>query len=89
MVILLNYCVPWIKLKERQKLNNCCPENVEQRFQYEYNSRERLKYARLELMKYGWGNCMNQFVYHHEDYARIEEEFQKLFISVEREDEED
>ena len=79
----------WFELKERQKLNNCCPEMVEKEFLSKYNSCNRLKYARLDLMTYGWGNCMNQFVYHHTDYIRIEEEFQKLFISVDREDEED
>lgn len=79
----------WFELKERQKLNNCCPEMVEKEFLSKYNSSNRLKYARLDLMTYGWGNCMNQFVYHHTDYIRIEEEFQKLFISVDREDEED
>ena len=75
----------WIELKERQKLNNCCPEKVEKEFQSKYNSINRLKYARLELMTYDWHNCMNQFIYYHEDYERIEEEFQKLFISIERE----
>lgn len=79
----------WYELKERQKLNNCCPENVEKEYLSKYNSNNRLKHARLELMTYGWWNCMNQFVYHHTDYARIEDEFQKLFISVHREDEED
>ena len=79
----------WFELKERQKLNNCCPENVEKKYLSKFNSNNRLKHAKLELMIYGWGNCMNQFVYHHTDYARIEEEFQKLFISVDREDEED
>lgn len=79
----------WNKLKECQKLNNCCPEVVEKNYLSKYNSIYRLKHARLELMTYGWGNCMNQFVYHHADYARVEKEFQKIFISIVREDEED
>lgn len=76
----------WIDLKERQKLNNCCPDNVERIFKNRYNSSDRLKYARLQLMIYGWGNCANQFIYYYTDYRRVEQEFQKLFLSVERED---
>jgi hypothetical protein len=48
-----------------------------------------MKHARLELMIYGWHNCINQFIYHHNDYERVEEEFQKLFLSIERFDEEE
>lgn len=77
----------WYKLKERQKLNNCCPDKLEKEYQFKFRSKDKLKYARLELMQYGWGNCMNQFVYHPTDYLRIEQEFQKLFVSVIQEDE--
>lgn len=79
----------WRKLKDRQKLNNGSPEYLEKEYQEQLASDNRLKYARLDIMKYGWGNCMNQFVYHHEDWIRIEEEFQKLFLSVDREEYED
>lgn len=79
----------WYLLKERQKLNNCCPDNLEKEFQLLMRSKYRLQYARLELMKYDWHNCMNRFVYHHDDYLRIEEEFEKLFVSVEIEEEEE
>lgn len=79
----------WALLIERQKRNNGSPENVEREYQYKLNSSNKLKYARLEIMLFEWGNCMNQFVYYHEDYMRIEEEFQKLFTTVIREDYED
>jgi len=79
----------WRKLIDRQKLNNGYPENLERKYQMQLASLDRLKYARLDIMKYGWGNCMNQFIYYHQDYIRIEEEFQKLFLSVERDDYED
>lgn len=76
----------WRILKDHQKMNNCCPENVEREYQRQLASPNRLKYARLDLMRYGWGNCMNQFIHYHTDYIRIENEFQKLFISVDRTD---
>ncbi|MNY31114.1 hypothetical protein D3C86_1652630 [compost metagenome] len=79
----------WFELKEKQKLINCCPENLEKTYQTEYRSKNRLKYAKLELMTYGWGNCMNHFVYYHSDDEHIQNEFEKLFIHVDREDEEE
>lgn len=79
----------WYNLKEKNKLKNCCPENVEMKYKSEYNSIHRLEFARLELITYGLNNCLNQFVYHHSDDIRIEKEFQRLFIHVIREDLED
>jgi len=78
----------WRELKDSQKQTNGDPARLEQEYQTQLNSKNRLKYARLDLMKYGWGNCNNQFVYQHVDYS-IEDAFQQLFIRVEREDEED
>ncbi len=79
----------WFELKEKQKLTNGSPENLEKRYQKAYQSKDRLKYARYELMTYGWGNCMNRFVYYHSDEERIEREFEKLFIQVKKEEFED
>ncbi len=79
----------WFNLKEKQKLTNCCPDNVEKKYQAQFRSKNRLIYARYELMTYGWGNCMNQFVYHHPNDQRIETEFEKLFLHVKTEQFED
>jgi len=78
----------WDDLIDEMKKKNGYPEQLEARYQKKLESPFKLKYARLELMKYGWWNCRNQYIYYHEDYYRIEEEFEKLFISVERFDEE-
>jgi hypothetical protein len=79
----------WKALVEVQKAQNCCPEEVEARYRHKLASADRMKHARLELMLYGWHNCMNAFIYHHNDYDQVEEEFQKLFLSIERFDEEE
>lgn len=79
----------WSELKERSKLNNGSPENVERRYQQRLNSPYKLKHARLQLMTYGWWNCMNQFIFHYGDYGKIEEEFQKIFTEVVRIDYDD
>lgn len=72
----------WYDLKEYGKTINCCPDDVEARYQKMLNSPDYLKHARLYVTTYGWSNCTNKFVYHHDDYQRVEEEFQKLFDQV-------
>ena len=76
----------WHELVEIGKTKNCCPDNVERKYQDQLHSPDRMKYARLELLTYGWWNCMNQFIYSHED-ENIELEFQKLFFHIEIEEE--
>ncbi len=76
----------WYWLIQRQKANNGSPENVERMYEAQLRSPKYLKYARLQLITYGWWNCMNQFIYYHDDYLRIEEEFQQLFVHVDVEE---
>ncbi|MPM46133.1 hypothetical protein SDC9_92831 [bioreactor metagenome] len=78
----------WRSLIDQMKENNGYPGLLESKYQEQLSSPDMLKYARLDLMRYGWWNCRNQYVYYHEDDNRIEEEFEKLFIKVERFDEE-
>lgn len=79
----------WYELKETQKKSNGSPGSVEEKYQMELLSSNRLKYARLELMTYAWYNCVNSTTFHYEDQIRIEKEFEKLFIKVEIEESED
>ncbi|MGV3610447.1 MAG: hypothetical protein ACO1N0_05835 [Fluviicola sp.] len=79
----------WFDLKEKQKLENCCPDNVEKKYQQQLHSKNHLLYARYEVMTYGWGNCMNQFVYYHPEDEQIQIEFEKLFVQVKVEEYED
>lgn len=79
----------WQELNERQKKMNCCPENIEEKYQRKLHSSEKLNFARLDLMVYDWGNCMNQFVFYYTDYDRVQREFEKLFVEVIREEYED
>lgn len=71
----------WRKQKERLKQENSSPEEVEEKWQKRYDSPNRLKYARLDLMD-DWWNCMNQFVFYYKNDIQLELEFRKLFISV-------
>lgn len=78
----------WKTLIEKMKKNNGYPDLLEAEYQSQLNSPQKIKYARLDLMKYGWWNCRNQYIYYHEDYLRIKKEFEKLFIRVEHFNEE-
>ena len=75
--VLLN---AWKKLTKEQAKNNT---SAAKRYNEMYNSADRLLYARLELLDYGWYNCANGY----RDRINISEEdcieeFKKLFVTV-------
>lgn len=78
----------WREQVDEHKKNNGAPQYLEDKYQQQYASPDRLRYARLDLMLYGWWNCAN----HHRQYVDIEEEqqpwpaFEKLFVKVARQD---
>lgn len=47
-----------------------------------YNSSERLIWAKLDLMMFGWWNCTCRFLKFNEPNGKAEEEFEKLFQNV-------
>lgn len=73
----------WFKLHKEQKSNNGSPENLQRRFDIKYNSDNRLEYARMEVMTYGWWNSANHLLPHVNTHYRYEEEFEKLLIDIE------
>ncbi|RAK63906.1 hypothetical protein [Hymenobacter edaphi] len=81
----------WRELVEAQKKNNGAPEHLEAKYQQQFASAEHLRYARLELMLFGWWNCANE----QRQYVAVADEqqpwvaFEKLFGKVTRFDCED
>jgi hypothetical protein len=81
----------WRELVDAQKKNNGAPENLEADYQLQFASAERLRYARLRLMLFGWWNCANE----HRQYLDVADEqrpwvaFEQLFGKVVRYDCED
>ncbi|QQS42823.1 MAG: hypothetical protein IPM63_07785 [Acidobacteriota bacterium] len=75
----------WRTLVDEQKLNNASPEGVEARYQSRYNSPERDKWALVEVLGFGWWNCVNDSIPYVEDDGTADEEFKKLFAKVESE----
>jgi hypothetical protein len=72
----------WRNLIEKQKSKNGAPEKFMERYNEKYNSKDRLVYAKIELMTYGWWNCGNSKLKRVNDDGSMEKEFNKLFIQI-------
>ena len=72
----------WREVNEASRRRNSAPERLKKRFDEQMKSAERLQYARMEVMTFGWWNCANEFIEYAEGYDEHEAEFRKLFIRV-------
>ncbi|MBA4276609.1 hypothetical protein [Flavobacterium sp.] len=81
-IVLLN---AWKNLVEKQKSKNGAPEKFMEKYYKKYNSKERLMYAKIELMTYGWWNCGNSTINRLNDDGTMEKEFNKIFSSIKTE----
>ena len=77
----------WEEWVHETKVNNGDPESYVQRFHNEFNSDDRLAYAYINLINFGWWNCVNQYI-NYPDNELLNKEFEKLFIRTEYECEE-
>ncbi len=69
----------WQAVNEDSRRKNGDPERVKKIFEAEYDSPDRLKFARVEVMSFGFWNCANVFIDYEEYDGTHEEEFKKLF----------
>lgn len=69
----------WRTLNESKRRKNADPERIKKIFEAEHNSPDRLKFARVEVMSFGFWNCANEFIEREEYDGSHEEEFKKLF----------
>jgi hypothetical protein len=76
----------WRKLVDEQKVNNSIPERLEADFKAQLASPERLRYAKVDLMTFGWSNCANAQRKYSDltDKYPLPDEFSKLFTHVEQ-----
>lgn len=72
----------WRKVNLDSQKNNGSPETLQRRFDRENASPDRLKYARIEVMRFGWWNCINQTIPYVEYDAKQRENFEKLFKNI-------
>ncbi len=69
----------WEMVNKDTRRNNGDPERVKKIFEAEYDSPDRYKYARVEVMSFGFWNCANALIGREESDGTHEEEFKKLF----------
>lgn len=72
----------WIKLNEIQKAKNSAPQNIQRKFNGQYNSPLKMDYAQLSIIQFGWWNHANHVIYHDPQEGYFSQ-FEKLFISIE------
>jgi len=74
----------WKKVNLDSQSKNGDPGRLQRRWDEENASPDRLKFALVETMSFGWWNCANQEIkYADENFgARADKEFKKLFIRV-------
>lgn len=72
----------WLEINRESRRKNLSPENVRNIYERQFNSPDKLLYARIEVMTYGWWNCANDFIEYDQDDDRYQREFKKLFTRV-------
>ena len=72
----------WRKVNLDSQKRNGSPETLQRRFDEQNASPDRLKYARIEVMRFGWWNCINQTIPYVEYDEKQQENFDKLFIKI-------
>jgi hypothetical protein len=73
----------WARLVDEQKARNGLPEKLAADYDRKLRAPDKLKYAQVELMAYGWWNCINKHVQYVVRDEIMEEEFNKLFFHIE------
>jgi hypothetical protein len=72
----------WRSFCEELKAKNGSPESFMAKFNEKYNSPQKLVYAKIDLLTFGWGNCANDLTFHVVNDGTAEKEFEKLFTNV-------
>jgi len=72
----------WRRVNEDSRSKNADPERLRKIFDQQYKSTDKFKFARLEVMTFGWWNCANEFIQYEQNYDRPEKEFKKAFARV-------
>lgn len=66
-------------VEERKQLDG---EAYLAQFNAHYQSEDRLLYAKIDLLTYGWWNCANNSIRHVEASEKTYSQFEKLFVNV-------
>jgi hypothetical protein len=74
----------WRVVSDDSRKRNSDPERLRRIFDEQMASPDRLKFALIEVMSFGWWNCANEFIEYDggDNSPAREREFRKLFIRV-------
>jgi hypothetical protein len=74
----------WLEVNMASRSKNADPGRLKREFEAQNASPDREKYAHVEVMTFGWGNCANDLI----EYDQLSsdgtylKEFKKLFVRV-------
>ena len=74
----------WRTLNEEERKKNVDPERLRRVYEQQLRSPDKLKFAFLDVMTFGWSNCVNDLIPYVDYDGTPEKEFRKLFIKVAR-----
>lgn len=76
----------WREVNLASQKANVDPGRLQRRFDQENSSPDRLRFALVETMMFGWWNCANALIQRNEKASdgTAEEAFEKLFIKLKR-----
>ncbi|MBA2379530.1 MAG: hypothetical protein H0V76_08140 [Blastocatellia bacterium] len=73
----------WEAVNNASRAVNADPERLKREFEQQKASPDRLKFALVETMSFGWWNCANnERPYHEPDHEAHDREFKKLFTKI-------
>ncbi len=72
----------WKQMAEHDKQKSGNPDFYMSRFYEKFNSGNRLQYAKLQLLTFGWWNCVNSNLPHTGSDTVYRKEFGKLFKTI-------
>jgi hypothetical protein len=72
----------WLVVNVDSRKNNADPDRLKRIFEQQLRSPDKMKYALIEVMNFGWANCANALIERIDHDGTPEAEFKKLFRSV-------
>lgn len=72
----------WLSVNVESRKNNADPDRLKRIFEQQLRSPDKMKFALIEVMNFGWSNCANALIERIEYDGTPEAEFKKLFKKV-------
>lgn len=69
----------WQMVNEQMRKNNSDPERIRRIYEEQLRSPDRMQFALIEVITFGWSNCTNGLIKYVSDAATPAREFKKLF----------